>query len=257
MRRITLNPRNGFYPVVVSLKKFDLHIHTCCSKHERWGIDGLNTPREMVKAAIRVGLDGIAVSDHDTTKGGLIAAKAAREIDRDFLVIPSIEIKTKEGDVLGLGVMEEINIKSRSLTAEEAIEKMREKGAVIIAPHPYSKEGVGGQLVEKLKFDAIEAFNSRMLSRHNRKAKELAARLGLPMVASSDAHIADEVGNGITGIEINELTVDEVKRAILQGKTRILREKRSEHLATVQYLKLCLLLGEINPPPCEETGNQT
>ncbi|MGQ9722715.1 MAG: PHP-associated domain-containing protein [Candidatus Jordarchaeum sp.] len=234
------------------MKKFDLHVHTCCSKHDRWGVDCLNTPREMVEAAIRVGLDGIAVSDHNTTRGGLMAAKVAREMKKDFLVIPSLEIKTKEGDILALGVLEEVNIIGKAMTAGEAVEKMRERCAVLIAPHPYSREGVGEALVEKLKFDALEVFNSRMLSRHNKKAKELAFKLGLPMIACSDAHIVDDVGNGITGININELSINCVKKALLEGDIQIFKEERSRNRAQEQYLKLCLLLGKIRSPPCEE-----
>jgi len=209
----------------------------------------------MVEAAIRAGLDGIAVSDHNTTRGGFIAAKVAKEMKEDFLVIPSLEIKTKDGDILALGVLEEVEIKSRSITADEAVERMREIGAVLIAPHPYSREGVGEALVKKLAFDAIEVFNSRMLSRHNKKAKELAFKLGLPMVACSDAHIVDDVGNGITVIDTNELSVDSVKTALRKGKTQIVKEERSRNRAKEQYLKLCLLLGKIRPPPCEEESN--
>ncbi len=233
------------------MKKFDFHIHTCCSKHWLWGVDGLSTPREVVETAISRGLDGIAVSDHNTTKGGLLAARIAKKMDKNFLVIPSIEVKSKSGDVLAIGVLEELTIKSRSLTAAEAVEQMREKGAVIIAPHPYGREGLGS-LVEKLKFDALEGFNARILSRYNRKAKELAERLGLPMVASSDAHIADEIANGITALDINELSIDAVKKAIIKGKTKIYQEKRTKSMGQVYSKKFGVLLHVSRRPSCEE-----
>nr|MDO8083094.1 PHP domain-containing protein [Candidatus Freyarchaeota archaeon] len=234
------------------MKKFDFHIHTCCSKHWIWGIDGLSTPREVVETAISRGLDGIAVSDHNTTKGGLIAAKIAKKIDKKFLVIPSIEVKSKTGDVLAIGVVEELTIKSRFLTAEEAVNQMREKGAVIIAPHPYGREGLGS-LVGKLGFDALEGFNARILPRFNRKAKELAAKLGLPMVASSDAHIADEIANGITALNINELSIEAVKDAIIKGKTKIYQERRTKSMGRVYTKKFGLLLHIIKQPLCEPT----
>jgi predicted metal-dependent phosphoesterase TrpH len=217
-----------------------------------WGIDGLSTPREVVETAISRGLDGIAVSDHNTTRGGLIAAKIAKKIDKNFLVIPSIEIKSKSGDVLAIGVAEELTIKSRFLTAEEAVEQMRNKGAVIIAPHPYGREGLGS-LVGKLGFDALEGFNARILPSFNRKAKELAAKLGLPMVASSDAHIADEIANGITALNINELSIDTVKYAILKGKTKIYQESRTKSMGRVYTKKFGLLLHIAKQPLCEPT----
>lgn len=205
-----------------------------------------------METAIRRGLDGIAVSDHNTTKGGLIAAKIAKKIDRNFLVIPSIEVKSKTGDVLAIGIFEELTIKSRSLTAEEAVEQMREKGAVIIAPHPYGREGLGS-LVEKLEFDALEGFNARILPRFNKKAKELAAKIGLPMVASSDAHIADEIANGITVLKINELSIDTVKDAIKAGKIEIYQEKYTKSMAHLYAKKFGLLLHVVKRPLCEET----
>ena len=231
--------------------KFDLHIHTCCSGHWLWGVDGLSTPREVVETAISRGLDGIAVSDHNTTKGGLIAAKIAKRMNKNFLVIPSIEVKSKSGDVLAIGVLEELTVKSRSLTAEEAVEKMREKGAVVITPHPYGREGLGS-LVEKLKFDALEGFNARILPRYNRRAKELAARLRLPMVASSDAHIADEIANGITALDLDELSIEAVKDAIVRGKTRIHQERRTRSMTRVYSKKIGLLFHVSKRPRCEE-----
>ncbi|MGQ9721984.1 MAG: PHP domain-containing protein [Candidatus Jordarchaeum sp.] len=233
------------------MKKFDFHTHTCCSKHWIWGVDGLSTPREIVETAISRGLDGVAVSDHNTTRGGLLAAKIARKIDKNFLVIPSIEVKSKSGDVLAIGVLEELTIKSRSLTAAEAVEQMREKGAVIIAPHPYGREGLGS-LVEKLRFDALEGFNAHILSRYNRKAKELAKRLKLPMVASSDAHIAEEVANGITGLDINELSIDAVKDAIRREKTKIIQEKHTKSMGRIYSKKIGLLFHVTKRPPCDE-----
>ncbi|MHA1431435.1 MAG: PHP domain-containing protein, partial [Candidatus Freyarchaeota archaeon] len=133
--------------------------------------------------------------------------------------------------------LEELTVKSRSLTAEEAVEKMREKGAVVIAPHPYGREGLGS-LVEKLKFDALEGFNARILPRYNRRAKELAARLRLPMVASSDAHIAEEIANGITALDLDELSIEAVKDAIVRGKTRIHQERRTRSMTRV-YCPRC------------------
>ena len=55
--------------------KFDLHIHTTCSKHPFWGVDAMNCPKEAIKRAIKLGLDGIAITDHNTTRGGLKISK--------------------------------------------------------------------------------------------------------------------------------------------------------------------------------------
>ena len=80
--------------------KYDLHIHTynsACS---------ILKPNTILKIAKRVGLDGIAVADHNTIKGGLEVSKANK--DKNFEVIPSIEVNTDRGHVLGLYVNKEI-----------------------------------------------------------------------------------------------------------------------------------------------------
>ena len=56
----------------------DLHVHTNRS-------DGTFTPTEAVKLAAERGLDGIAVTDHDTTEGLAEAADAAREAGIELL----------------------------------------------------------------------------------------------------------------------------------------------------------------------------
>jgi predicted metal-dependent phosphoesterase TrpH len=69
---------------------FDLHIHSIYS-------DGTLTPRELVAEARRKGLDGIALTDHDTVDGLAEAVQAAQEAK--FCLIPGIELTTDYGKV--------------------------------------------------------------------------------------------------------------------------------------------------------------
>ena len=52
--------------------KFDLHIHSNYS-------DGRADVKEIIKAATRSGLDGIALTDHDTMKGLPVARRYTRQ----------------------------------------------------------------------------------------------------------------------------------------------------------------------------------
>jgi predicted metal-dependent phosphoesterase TrpH len=73
---------------------FDLHTHSSCS-------DGTNTPAENVALAIERGLEGIAVTDHDTTEQVALAETAAA--DTDLEIIPGIEFSAEyEGSSLHL-----------------------------------------------------------------------------------------------------------------------------------------------------------
>ena len=60
------------------MPEIDLHVHTNRS-------DGTFTPTEAVKLAAERGLDGIAVTDHDTTEGLSEATDAAREAGIELL----------------------------------------------------------------------------------------------------------------------------------------------------------------------------
>lgn len=61
----------------------DLHVHTTFS-------DGLLTPEEIVDLAVKKGLDGIAITDHDTIKG-IDRARKRSVLYNKFTVIPGIE----------------------------------------------------------------------------------------------------------------------------------------------------------------------
>lgn len=76
---------------------FDLHVHTTYS-------DGLLNPNQVVDLAIRKGIDGIAITDHDTILGIEPAIQYSKRIN-GISVIPGIEFgcvyKDEEVHVLG------------------------------------------------------------------------------------------------------------------------------------------------------------
>src|SRR2546423_15344972 len=78
-----------------------------------------------------MGLDGIAISDHNAV-GGVLAAEMAA--GPDFLVIPAVEISTKSGHVLAYGVREAV---PRDLGVAETVERIVALGGVAVAAHPY------------------------------------------------------------------------------------------------------------------------
>ena len=63
--------------------RFDLHTHTTAS-------DGVLSPADLVGLAKTVGLDALAITDHDTVAGLSEATRAA--VDHSIQLIPGIEI---------------------------------------------------------------------------------------------------------------------------------------------------------------------
>jgi len=77
--------------------KADLHLHTKAS-------DGRLEPQELVDLAVKVGLDIIAITDHDSIDGIIPAITAARNYN-SIAVIPGVELSTDvpKGEVHLLG----------------------------------------------------------------------------------------------------------------------------------------------------------
>ncbi|KPJ69454.1 hypothetical protein AMJ44_03810 [candidate division WOR-1 bacterium DG_54_3] len=191
--------------------EFDLHIHS------KYSYDSLLEPAKIVKAAKRKGLSGVAITDHNTIKGGMEALKYA---DDAFLVIVGEEVATDEGEIIGLFLKEDIKSKS----ALAIIKEIKDQGGVAVLAHPYKRTSRINMGIIK-EIDAIEGFNSRaeMLSssNKNRMALELAQKHNLPVIAGSDAHFLFEIGRGRCIIEERVLSSQKIKRAILSGEAKI------------------------------------
>ena len=74
----------------------DLHLHTIYS------YDGTASLPAVLSRAKQLGLDIIAITDHDEIAGALKALEIAPNYGVE--VIPGIEITTAEGDLLALDV---------------------------------------------------------------------------------------------------------------------------------------------------------
>lgn len=185
----------------------DLHVHTNYSK------DGESSVEEIIRAAEVAGLDAIAITDHDSIDG----AKKALECKTSVLVIPGIEVTTKQGHLLVLGVTAII---PAGLDVEATVAIAQRMGGLLILPHPYHiwRHGVARRRkTGMVVVDAVESFNSRyIVGSANRKAERIALKLGKPCVGGSDAHNARFVGFGRTYVEA-EKNVPAILDAIRAG----------------------------------------
>ena len=173
--------------------KFDLHLHTFHS------FDSLNSYESIIRKVQQSGLDGIAVTDHNTMQGAFELAKIA-----PFPVILAEEIRTAEGEVIGYFMQEEI---PRGLGLEETIALIREQGGVVSVPHPVDrvrhKAALGEEVLLRVmdQIDLIEACNGRCLHPpDNVRATALAKQFDKPMTAGSDAHSPWEIGRSYVEI---------------------------------------------------------
>lgn len=190
--------------------RLDLHTHS------KYSHDALIDPAKLDTILERKGLDGIAITDHGTIKGGM----EAKRLMKSKIAIPGVEYRTDIGDIIGLFIQEEI--KSREHL--EVIDEMHAQGAIVVLPHPFDSFRKPAYTIAD-KVDAIESFNARCaLNSLNEKAAKLAASLGKPQTGGSDAHLSFEIGNGwteIAGELEGGLELEGIRKALLKGKTKV------------------------------------
>ena len=199
--------------------RIDPHVHSHFSG------DGVSSPEAIIRSAKKAGLDGFALTDHNTCDGcrhlrdkGLIREDG--EAVDGFLVIPGVEISTAEGHLLCLGVWLPNGLKG--IPAREAIAMVRAQKGVAIPAHPYDRmrAGIRESHLDALEMDALEVFNAATaLQRHNESAKTYATRRGLPMTAGSDAHYHRAVGRSYTVFPAAALNVNSVLSSLHKGTT--------------------------------------
>lgn len=194
----------------------DPHIHSTYSS------DSTARPRDIIRKARSIGLDAIAITDHNTIKGSIVGIEESKDI-KDFIVIPAMELSTNKGHIVALGINEEIK---RGLSPEETVEKIRDAGGIAIAPHPFVRyrEGLCDK-VKKLDVDAMETLNSRYIFGYsNWRAKLLAEDRGIPQIGASDAHFLGAIGSCVTELEA-DFNVDSIIEGILSGKTNVFGDR--------------------------------
>jgi predicted metal-dependent phosphoesterase TrpH len=109
------------------MMKADLHLHTTAS-------DGRLEPKEIVSLAVKVGLDVIAITDHDSIDG-VRPALAAAEAFPSLMVIPGVEINTDvpRGEVHVLGYFIDYTDRKLAVALQRLRDSRRERAQRMIA----------------------------------------------------------------------------------------------------------------------------
>lgn len=208
--------------------KMDSHIHS------EYSPDSKSKIEDIFKIAKSRNIDIIAISDHNTVEGSKVAQKLTKN-DEELFVMPSIEISSQEGHIIGYGC--EDNIK-RDLGAAETIDLIHDQGGLAIIPHPYCfyRHGLLCKADYKdLKIDAIETKNARYIVGYcNSKAKKLSKKENLPPLGASDAHYYKFVGDCYTNIDC-EKDIDSILKAIKKNKVKAMGNGTS-NIKLTQYL---------------------
>jgi predicted metal-dependent phosphoesterase TrpH len=188
-------PRQAARPMVI-----DLHVHSAPAS-----VCSSVTIEQLIEEARSIGLDGICLTDHNH-RWNPMEVETMRQ-QHGFLILRANEITTDQGDILVIGLEEDIQglIKLTDLR-----KKVVEAQGFMIAAHPFRgflTFGIGylGLTPQKASLrpvfqevDAIEVMNSRVSEKENHFAAQVAEILRLPVIGGSDAHKPGEVGRFAT-----------------------------------------------------------
>ena len=189
--------------------KIDLHVHTNHS-------DSISSVEDVLEAARKKKLDGVAITDQDTMTG----VEKAHDRAHGLLLIPGIEVGTVEGHILLLGLKKP---PVKGLSAVEVAQHARKEGGVVIIAHPNIPfRTFNEEVIRRIHPDAIETYNaktpfSKWMIRRN---VILAERLGLPQTGGSDAHMHQTVGDMYTIVRVASRRVEDVLEAIRRGHVK-------------------------------------
>jgi hypothetical protein len=185
------------------------HVHT------RRSIDCLADPAAIVRRAVELGIDVLAVTDHDTWQGAVDVLDAATRAAAPLRVVLGSEVATDQGDVIGLFLQDDV----RTRPAARFCDEVHEQGGLVLLPHPYKWHRLDEELLRRV--DLIEVHNARTRPAENARAAALARERGLPGLVGPDAHRVGELHLARNRFEGGLPAGDaELKQALLSSPRR-------------------------------------
>ena len=226
-------------------RKVDLHIHTPVSTCYS---DKSTTPDRIVDAALAIGLEAIAVTDHNTGEGIDTVSRAGAE--KGLVVFPGVELSTKEGHFVsifdtntslgylrtlldGVGITQEAAGDGHALATadiESIFRIFHEAGGIIIAAHidRWPSGFIETKQSRRVKeiihasdcLDALEItipqnkglWNEGLVHGYPRKSA---------CIQASDAHSITEIGRRPVYIEMEQIGITGLRSAFKYYRNKI------------------------------------
>jgi hypothetical protein len=182
------------------------------------------TPAELVDAAVKGGLDLIAVTDHDTMAS--VKETQSRGEAAGLTVVAGQEVTTRwPAQTHIVGWFLETPIK-RGMSIDETVAAIHAQGGLVLIPHPFMPVYFGSiqphmlrRLIEKQSVDAIEMLSTvPMGARRRNLLREFYAanreRLGAA-IGASDCHFgSSDMGRAMTEFD------GDFRTAVMECTTR-------------------------------------
>lgn len=198
----------------------DIHVHT-----QALSADSSLNAEEAIQEAIKIGLDGICLTEHNRSW-------ASQDIDTlrsqwDFPIFRGVEVDTIEGHVIVFGLHRDFE---GVIRVDELRKAVVEEQGVMIAAHPFkgfrafgfaelnlTPEQASRRPIFK-SVDAIEGFNGKSNEKENGLAQEVGAILRMKLAGGSDAHRLEEIGRCVTIFKKRATTERELITELKSGR---------------------------------------
>ena len=231
--------------------KADLHIHTCLSPCA----DLEMSPRNIVREAIKSGLDIIGICDHNTCENVPYVQKCADNFD--ISIIGGIEVTSREeahiivlfdsadalfamqktiydhlagtnderlyGDQVVVNEKDEVvNFNKRlligatELSIENIVARAHDLNGLAIASHV---DRPSFSVISQLGF-IPEGLQLDALEISDRNRIDIFKGMSLPLVTSSDAHCLNHIGKNYTNFTMECVNLEEIRRSLLGQEGR-------------------------------------
>jgi predicted metal-dependent phosphoesterase TrpH len=190
--------------------RLDLHVHSRCSPDSRL------TLAQLLDQVGPAGLHGFALTDHNTVAGHAELLQLRADFPH-YVLIPGVEVSTRDGHLLGLG-LDAAPPPDRPV--EETVGWIVARGGVPVPSHPLRwSHGIGRRLAERLPVPALETVNGHSSEIANAKAELIAARREIGATGGSDVHELRDLGRCATEFPEEVVTVEDALEALRTGRT--------------------------------------
>lgn len=170
--------------------KLKLDLHTHCQEATQFAPPDEKTVGRIVEMALRRGLDGLAITDHDALEyARRIKEVAERSFGSSLIIIPGREIRVGDNHVVEL-----------YLDSDAVFRFIAHPGYLFHTNH-HQLDGIQG----------LEVHNSYWYI-DEEKIREVAVKNGLMLLSNSDAHSLADIGRHYNFIDLAELYARAVKR---------------------------------------------
>jgi predicted metal-dependent phosphoesterase TrpH len=182
----------ALFIILASMEKIDMHIFTTVSHPT----EGAPTPKEAVKIALKRGMNGLGMADHDL----MGASKEAQGYaPKDFILLGGVEIRALEGHVVAFGI-EKCDLRYAPLA--EVLDFIRDNDGLVLLPHPnidIMQVSIKEPHINRFKdyFDGMYLLSTRHMLFYSR-IKEVHDTYGFTGLGCSYAHHPYEVGTAFT-----------------------------------------------------------